>query len=538
MMPRLVTLAVLTLLFAAFAAWPVPDVNEAVYLTKARHFADPTWGRGDFFLETRDAHGGFFILFGRLLATVPLETGAWICRWIGWLAVAAGFRHAVVPLAANPHASPSASRDDTWRTAAFVLVAGGLFAVALRATPMAGEWLLGGCEAKVCAWACVLAGIGEVARGRWASGVCAMGAGTWLHVLVGGWGMVALVGARLMGRGCDDPCGEGGQAPGPRWSAALFFAAGIGLAAAGVVPALGLASAASDADRAAAIRIYVVERLPHHLLPRTFAEPMVARHLLAIAVWWLLTRLVQPTPPRRRLVRFTLAVLAISLAGWLISLAEPLAPARVLALLRYYWFRLGDVVVPFALAVSGSAVTCDAATCRRVAPLPPWVVRTAVVLGLVGGVAVESAHWPLPGRTGLVPRADSKVAGPPWIDICAWVRDHTPADACFLTPRGAASFTWRTERREVVSWKNSPQDVAGLLEWRRRIIDCFSADGSLADMERSTAALGAQRLREVADRYGAEFAIVPADVTALADLPFPVLHTNGGYVVLDLRDTR
>ena len=57
-------------------------------------------------------------------------------------------------------------------------------------------------------------------------------------------------------------------------------------------------------------------------------------------------------------------------------------------------------------------------------------------------------------------------------------------------------------------------------------------------MERSTAALGAQRLREVADRYGAEFAIVPADVTALADLPFPVLHTNGGYVVLDLRDTR
>ncbi|HBB73011.1 MAG TPA: hypothetical protein DC048_01035, partial [Planctomycetaceae bacterium] len=71
MMPRLVTLAVLTLLFAAFAAWPVPDVNEAVYLTKARHFADPTWGRGDFFLETRDAHGGFFILFGRLLATVP-----------------------------------------------------------------------------------------------------------------------------------------------------------------------------------------------------------------------------------------------------------------------------------------------------------------------------------------------------------------------------------------------------------------------------------------------------------------------------------
>lgn len=538
MMPRLVTLAALTLFFAAFAAWPVPDVNEAVYLTKARHFADPTWGRGDFFLETPDAHGGFFILFGPLLAAVPLETGAWICRWIGWLAVAAGFCHAVVPLAANPHPTRASPRDEAWRTAAFVLVAGGLFAVALRSTPMAGEWLLGGCEAKVTAWACVLAGIGEIARGRWASAVCAMGAGTWLHVLVGGWGMVALVGARLMGHGWDHAIGDGGERPGPRWSNPLLIAAGIGLAAAGVVPALGLASAASPADRAAAIRIYVVERLPHHLLPRTFAEPMVARHLLAIAVWWLLSRLVPPTPARRRLMWFTLAVLAISLTGSLIALAEPLAPTRVLSLLRYYWFRMGDVVVPFALAVTASAVACDTAACRGLVPLPPWLVRTAVVLGLVGSIAVESVHWPLPGRTGLLPRADSKVAGPAWIDICDWVRDHTSAEACFLTPRGAASFTWRTARREVVSWKNSPQDVAGLLEWRRRIIDCFSADGSLSDMERSTAALGARRLRDVADRYDADFAIVPVDVTGLADLPFPVLHTNDGYVVLDLRDTR
>jgi len=153
---------------------------------------------------------------------------------------------------------------------------------------------------------------------------------------------------------------------------------------------------------------------------------------------------------------------------------------------------------------------------------------------VAAAVAVESAHWPLPGRAGLVPRADSKVDGPAWIGICDWVRDHAPADACFLTPRGAATFTWRTGRREVVAWKNSPQDVAGLLEWRRRIGDCFSATGSLAGMERSTAQLGAERLREVAARYGARFAIVPADVAGLAELPFAVVHVNAGYVVLDL----
>jgi hypothetical protein len=550
----LAALAVVTLLFAAAGAWPVPDVNEAVYLTKARHHADPAWGQGDFFLETPDAHGGFYVVFGPLAAALPLDTVAWIGRWLGWLAVAAGFVHAVLPLAvggprtsASAHA-PAASAagaaepPPAWAAAdarawATVVLAGALFSLALRHTTMAGEWVIGGCEAKVFAWACVLAGVGEVARGRWAGGVFAMGTGTALHVLVGGWGLVALVGAWLLGWALDRLRGWPGRVEHERgggWTSAALVAAGLGLVAWAVVPALELSAGAAAADRAAAVRTYVVERLHHHLLPRSFAEPLVSRHLLAILAWWLLARLVPFTPARGRVTGFVLAALGISAAGWAISWAEPLAPGPVLALLRYYWFRLADVIVPFALAASAALVVADADTCRRLLPLPAWVLRGALVLGLVGGVVAESAHWPLPGRPGLVPRADSKVDGPAWIDICGWVRDHAPADACFLTPRGAASFTWRTGRREVVSWKNSPQDVAALLEWRRRIVDCYSASGSLANMERSTAALGAARMRDVADRYGAGFAIVPADVVGLSDLPFPVLHRNTGYVVLDL----
>lgn len=538
--------AALTLLFAAAGAWPAPDVNEAVYLTKARHFADPAWGQGDFFLETPDAHGGFYLVFGPLAAALPLDTVAWLGRWLGWLALAAGFAHAVLPLTdrrpppagagrALPSAAEGARARGLWATAdartwAVVVLAGALFSLALRHTTMAGEWVIGGCEAKVFAWACVLAGIGEIARSRWAGGVFAMGAGTALHVLVGGWGLLALVGAWLLGW-------LGGAAPERAtvgWKAAALIVCGLALVAWGVVPALGLSAGAAAADRAAAVRIYVVERLHHHLLPRSFPEPLVSRHMLAILAWWLLARLVPPTPARSRVTALVLAALGISLTGWAISWAEPLARDPVLALLRYYWFRLADVIVPFALAVTAALVVGDAATCRRLLPLPAWVLRTALMLGLVGDVVAESAHWPLPGRTGLVPRADSKVDGPAWIDICGWVRDHAPADACFLTPRGAVSFTWRTGRREVVSWKNSPQDVAALLEWRRRIVDCYSASGSLTTMERSTAALGAVRMREVADRYGAGFAIVPADIVGLADLPFPVLHRNTGYVVLDL----
>jgi hypothetical protein len=291
----------------------------------------------------------------------------------------------------------------------------------------------------------------------------------------------------------------------------------------------------SAATRAAATRIYVVERLTHHLLPRTFADGMIARHLLAVAVWWLLTRLLPATPPRRRIDTFTLAALAISAAGIGIALVEPWAPATAYALLRYYWFRLADVAVPFALATTFAAVLADPVACGRLVPGRPASVWVATLVLLLADLAVQSLHWPLPGRDAVAPRADAKLAAAAWADICSWVRDHAPADACFLTPRGAASFTWRTGRREVVSWKNSPQDAASLVEWRKRIVDCFSRSGSLVEMERSTVSLGADRVREVSSRYGADHAIVPLDAPLLESIPGDRLHANGTYAVYRLR---
>jgi hypothetical protein len=86
----------------------------------------------------------------------------------------------------------------------------------------------------------------------------------------------------------------------------------------------------------------------------------------------------------------------------------------------------------------------------------------------------------------------------------------------------------------VVSWKNSPQDARSLVEWRQRIVDCFSPGGKLADMERSTAALGPERVRLAAVRYGADHAIVPLDSPRLADTPGERLYTNGVYAVYRL----
>ena len=64
-------------------------------------------------------------------------------------------------------------------------------------------------------------------------------------------------------------------------------------------------------------------------------------------------------------------MLGISIAGAAIACCEPVAPGAAIGLLRFYWFRLADVIVPLSLAVSAAAVLEDDAACHRLGLLPP-----------------------------------------------------------------------------------------------------------------------------------------------------------------------
>lgn len=510
----LLEVLLVAIVFAAAGAWPTPDTNEAHYLTRARHGHDPSWLAGDFFLESREAHGVFSTLLGPLATGLPLDEAAWVGRIAGWLALAVGFTVAASAIL------PSFG----WR-----VVAAGLWSLAVRQTTAAGEWVIGGCEAKVFAWALVTAGAGFFARARPAAAWIAFGAATAFHPLVGGWGMLAFVAASLATwRGAAT-----GAAFRPRLLAGV--AVGLSLAAIGVLPALGLSAGASADERARAAFVYVVERLPHHLLVRTFADGMVARHVLAVIAWWLLL----PTAPSvagRRMTAFVAASVGVSLAGLGVSLLEAVAPTAAYGLLRFYWFRLADGVVPLGLALAAAGALAAPAG------VPGGIGRRRVALVAVAAMlavdlAFESRHWPLPGRKGLVARSEKTVQTPAWQKVCAWVRENTPADACFLTPRGASSFHWHAGRREVVCWKNVPQDPRAILEWRQRVVDCFSVDGTLKSLVSSTAALGGERLLEAARKYGADHVIVPVNPLEPFPLPGAPLHVVGGYAVHRLDTT-
>ena len=151
-------------------------MNEPNYLGKAIHFWDPAWAQNDFFLGTgRYALG---LLFHLRLAVAVAGAGG-----LGMVRPAADLGPAGLGVAAIE-----------FRRGAAALAApvdGRLVVALIQHGNLAGEWLIGGVEAKGFAFVLVLLGLEALALGAGIGRGCCLGAASAFHVLVGGWVAVA-----------------------------------------------------------------------------------------------------------------------------------------------------------------------------------------------------------------------------------------------------------------------------------------------------------------------------------------------------------
>src|SRR5690606_21641392 len=138
---------------------------------------------------------------------------------------------------------------------------------------MAGEWVIGGYEAKGFAYALVFFATERLIRGRWNAALVLLGAASALHVLVGGWAAVAPGLGWMLSR--DERPALRALVPG--------LIGAVVLAAFGLTPAVLLTRGADPAVVAEANRIYVFERLAHHLWIFDFPPVNIVRHVLLIA---------------------------------------------------------------------------------------------------------------------------------------------------------------------------------------------------------------------------------------------------------------
>ncbi|MEX2185677.1 MAG: DUF6798 domain-containing protein [Pirellulales bacterium] len=511
------SLLILLVMFLHGASLP-PDLNEVHYLGKAKHYWAPTWCPGDFFLDTADAHQVFYWTFGWLTLDrweLSFTQIAWIGRLATWALLAVAWRRLSWALVPRP---------------AMAVASAVVFLALVQRCHMAGEWVVGGVEAKGFAYALVLLGLGSLVQRAWRTAIVLMGAAAAFHVLVGGWSIVALAFAWLLLRNRSAPS-----------LVSLLPAAFVGaaLCAPSVVFALRLDWHADAATVAAANAIYVYERLPHHLVLSGMKPEFVIRFAMLIAVGVGLAFAVRRTVAVQNLLAFCAGAVAIAIVGVALSSAAEFAPEAMASVLRYYWFRLADVVVPLGVALL--VVLRIGQTLERNAVRGSYLAAALFVLCVVhlGELLYErrpgtefARHAPADAKSKVVIDGKAVVAADDWQAVCLFFHNHPGIlpSAKVLTPRNSHSFKWYAEQPEVGTWKDIPQDAANIVEWMDRMRTIHAnRDATKPERQwsRTLADLGKHELIRVARKYGAEYVIAESQ----PPLALPQMYSNRSYVV-------
>ena len=516
----LVEVLLLTLCFALVAGQPTPDVNESHYLVKAKHFWNPSFCPGDIFLSSSFSHLAFYVSTGWITLFCSLGTYAWIGRIATWVFLAAGWRKVCQQLFPVPLLS---------------VVSGLFFVILNQRLHLAGEWVVGGFEAKGIAYGFVLFAIASMLKRNWQWVWPLFGCASAFHVLVGGWATLA-AGACMLVSLMSSSFRE------PQRSINLTqilrlhgpaLVVGFLIALVGILPPL-LAESGSP-HAAAAHAIYVSQRVAHHVNFAAFPVAYVGRFLVLVLLWQLFDQWYQRSgylePVLRQRVKllevFTVMTLVFSFVGLLLSgIAEQGGTGKEFAnsLLRFYWFRLADFAVPASVALLTGCI------------LARWVVDkadfphrvcSAIFIGCIvvaGAALVQENH--ADGR----PNADARtlladLGGDEhrtqeifrnWKRACRWISNNTPNDAVFFTPAQQQTFKWYAGRSEVCCWKDVPQNPEAMAQWRKRITDIVEPQ---RDSEVGLFVYSDAQLLELARKYEATHLLIQQQMAEGLDEP-------------------
>jgi hypothetical protein len=551
--------------FFVYAAEIVPAVNESHYMLKAFVAYHPGSLSQDIFLGSADTHWLFFQVSGALTTFLSLELAVWTTRLLGWISLAIGWcllhRATGLPQVLAPFLAAC-------------------WLALLNFGQLSGEWVVGGVEAKVFAYALTFIGWSFLFTAKPWRAWPWLGAASALHVLVGGWSVI--VAAIAIGLHRYRSTFENWK----RHLVALIVGGLLSLP--GLLPALKTTDGVTPEENAKAAEIYVYQRIPHHLCFSKFSWQRRTQFLVPlgglaiVSLLYFHQRKIEQrrtsqaisdqnsiSTTREEFRRETDSTkqdpcadqgrLWIYLAGGTLVLAgigivieqvgmrtDPIVAAK---LLKYYWFRLVDPVVPMALVFVAALVADRYGIVQPVGNQFPqkqwWGVTFWLLTIAVGGQLIASRFNQL--TNAKLPEADFRTLAikdktveeqesvyRDWRNACRWIRTQTPDDSLWLTPRHQQTFKWYAGRQELACWKDIPQDSRSMLQWWERFKDCYRTDNEGDLLPWTT-----ERLLELRDKYRIRFVLVDRRIQEEPPL-LPMVYPLGGewndhYAIFEIR---
>ncbi|MEZ6057066.1 MAG: DUF6798 domain-containing protein [Planctomycetaceae bacterium] len=489
------------LLILSFYRAPIPGINEPHYLTKAKHLWDSGFCPGDFFLDSSNPHLIFYVAIGWLTTFCSLTTTAIVGRIVALGLLAWGW--------------DLASRH--WlRNGACRVVAVLLFVFAANLGTLAGEWIIGGIESKVFAYGLLLGSAGLWRMGNLLRAATLAGLAVSFHPVVAGWWLIALLIGQALKWSLDAGLRRWWQRPRQPVDGALkqetighkvplrtYGVVGlVGLLTAlpGLLPALMILGGDPALSKEANL-IQLKWRLGHHIDPLLFPARMWQFYGVMLGAWLML--LAASAIWRRSangnsvaednsggmesaslagLCWFTLGALVIAASGAAVGFSEQWLPTDFaeklrLALLKFYFFRLADVALPAALSVTAvwwldRWLTRFDSNSRRHTCLGVCLLIAAIAVGVTTERDMSDGLGFQPDPAFAQAELDRLAAEKrqQWIEVCDWIRTSTPPDAVVVATSLDTSWAvkWFAERTEFFSFKDCPQEPAGIVEWWQR----------------------------------------------------------------------
>jgi hypothetical protein len=439
--------------FYIFINLPVPGPGEAYYLTKAKHYWDPAWVHGDFFLESASTHQFFYLTWGWLTCFFDLQTTSILGRISSMAIVAWGLTRFVSRFC---HALSA------------VLTANCLFLALQSCVDLADEWVIGGFEAKVLAFGLIFLAWSYLLERKIFTASMILGFAINTHVVVGGWALLltlaSLVCITIQTKKLVS-C----------WEIFLFTIASTITASPGLISTVNALSLPDQELTAIGILtkdqlqfhanyLLVIHRLHHHLDPGRWQLYAIISYCIMFTIGVTAsyrTALLQHTHAQLSPWKFAFwlswGCMTLLLIGYFLGyrtgdVVQMPGLAWRLNLLKFYWFRVPDIWIPLVCAITISTWLSLQSFSK---PLICLVIVTSLVISFT--VREHPGH------------EFNQTQKQAWLETCSWIKNHTTSDKVFITPKLAWSFTWFTERKEYASFKNCPQDAVSLVEWNYRL---------------------------------------------------------------------
>ena len=417
---------ILVIIFVFFFRFEI-SYNEMDVVPYAYSFYNKDWLAADWYLNQSIPYRYLFnYLAGYMVESLGFIQAIFIGRIITYLFMSYGIYSLISTL--------RSSNSDIFFWLAFVIHFS-FFSYGMGA----GEWMIGGFDTKVFAYAFVLLSLNALFTEKYRKGWFFGGLALSFHVLIGLYHMICLVPFLLSNT--KERLAK---------SISYYLLGGL----------FGLYSIAfyllnyENTLSSKGFETYVNISVPHHTIPSVFPTSTWVYLIIFTCINFAFLRFVNQAHVRQ-VATYVLASVVCFLFGLLVFYIT--GPSHYL---RYYFFRHADILLPFLTLLMIAGYADKKIKNRSIALVS--IAFLAIILLSIPKIKRRLATYT--HQKSVIHFRHSKD-----LEMEKWIKKHTAIDEVFITNPDDKYFYLNYERPVFVLTRQSPQSGVELSEWYRRL---------------------------------------------------------------------